>query len=64
MITDEPRVTVRDCRSFGMCSSGLRAFAAKHGIEWQRFITEGIPVSELEGIDDAMLKQVVDKVRG
>lgn len=42
-----------------MCSRGCRAFCDQHGLDWVQFVHEGIPVSELEHIDDSMLQEVL-----
>ena len=57
-------VTMRDVRAAGMCSRGPRAFFKRHGLDWNRFLEEGIPAEELEATGDALAMQVVEVARG
>lgn len=50
----DPLVTLAHARSVVYCSRGMRAFAARHGLDWQAFISSGIPASVLEATGDAM----------
>lgn len=52
-------VTHADMMACNYCNRGARAFCARHEINWQVFIQQGIPVSDVEHIDDAMLKNVI-----
>lgn len=53
-------VTHADMMACNYCNRGARAFCLRHGINWQLFIKQGIPISEVEHIDDAMLKRVIE----
>lgn len=57
-------VTMADLRRAKCCSSGARDFFQRHGLDWNAFLKEGIPVDTLAAIDDAMAQQVVEAVRG
>lgn len=57
-------VTMRDIRAAKMCSKGARTFFERHGLDWGRFLKEGIPASELEKTQDAMALQVVEVANG
>lgn len=57
-------VTMRDIRACKMCSGGTREFFARHSLDWNKFLTEGIPAEELEATGDAMALQVVEAARG
>jgi len=57
------RVTVKDMRALNFCAKGSRQFAARYGLDWARFVGEGIPVSELEHIKDGMLESVIEKAK-
>lgn len=59
------RVTVQDMRAITgrPCAKGSRRFCEDHGISWDRFVTEGIPIEEIEHIDDYVLKQVIEVAR-
>lgn len=52
-----------DMRALQFCNRGARQFCARHGINWQLLVTQGIDVSELEHIDDAMLKRLIEYVQ-
>jgi hypothetical protein len=54
-------IHVRQAR---MCSSGARQFFARHGLDWTRFLKEGIESEELEKTGDAMAREVVRVARG
>ena len=45
------------------CNKGARQFCERHGINWQVFVTQGIEISEVEHIDDEMLKTVIAQAR-
>lgn len=51
---------IRQCR---MCSRGTRAFFAKHGLDWSKFLKQGVPVEALEQTGDAMALQVAAAAR-
>ena len=57
------RVTLRDLRNLKYCMAGSRIFCKLHGISVDRLIREGIPISEVEHIDDAMLKKIIEHAR-
>ena len=59
----DPVVRMRDIRRAHLCSRGARAFFRAHGLDWDRFLREGIPTSELEATQDAMALEVVRMVR-
>lgn len=47
-----------------MCSRGARAFFERHGLDWQRFLREGVSASELEATGDALAHRVAEVARG
>jgi len=61
------RVTLAHARSLyghaGYCSRGMRAFAERHGLDWERFLREGIPEEDLLATGDAMAQAVVEHAR-
>jgi hypothetical protein len=61
---EEVRVTIADLRSFEIgeqyCVRGCRLLCYQHGISWHRLIREGIPISEVEHIQDEMVNRVID----
>jgi hypothetical protein len=51
-------------RAARMCSRGARAFFERHGLDWQRFLAEGLPAEQIEATGDAMALKVVEVARG
>lgn len=56
-------VTMRHVREAKLCSRGSREWCAEHGIDWYKFLEEGLPVEVLEVFDDAMIKAVIAQAR-
>lgn len=50
-------------REAGYCATGVRRFCKKHGLNFSTFLREGFPVQDMERIDDAMVKTIIDKLR-
>lgn len=59
----EPRVTLAAALAEGYCERGIRHLAARHGIDFIRLSRQGIPVSELEHIENPMVRRVVAAVK-
>ncbi len=57
-------VTLSDARELGYCSRGMRDFFRRHGLDWSRFIREGLPADDLLATGDAMVETLVEYVRG
>lgn len=53
-----------DVRAARMCSRGVRAFFDRHGLNWEQFLSEGIPVEQVEATGDFMALQVAEVARG
>lgn len=49
-----PIVTLEHCRRLRYCSRGMRAFFARHALDWQAFRERGLPADEIEATGDAM----------
>jgi hypothetical protein len=58
-----PTVLHRHLRELGYCNRGCRAFFARHGLDWPRFLREGIQADKLEATEDAMALRAVDHAR-
>lgn len=58
------RVTVQHARQAKLggpgvlCAPGIRGWCEQHGIDLRAFLDEGIPVEQLEAIDDAYAQRV------
>ena len=57
-------IKMRDVRAAKMCGLGAYGFCLRHGLDWKRFLREGLHSSELEATGDAMAIQVVEVARG
>ena len=57
-------VRMAHVRAARQCSRGARAFFARHGLDWQRFLREGLPVEQIEATGDAMALKVCEVARG
>lgn len=59
MSDDHVKITMRHIRQAKMCSKGTRAFFLKHGIDWQKFLADGVDAGVLEATGDEMALHVV-----
>lgn len=50
----ELRAYMQDVRGAKMCSRGTRDWFVRHGLDWDDFLKNGIPVSKLYEIGDPM----------
>jgi hypothetical protein len=50
----------RHLKAAGFCSRGGRYKARLLGLDWQSFVKNGIPVSELADIRDAQVQRMVE----
>lgn len=57
-------VHMKHIRAVKMCSRGTRIFFQRHGMDWSKFLKEGLPVEEFEATGDAMAMQVAEVARG
>ena len=62
-MTEEIRVYRKHLRQIKYCRRGAMAMAERVGVDWNRFLDEGIPLSEIEGIDDVAVQRLVKHVR-
>lgn len=60
---DDPLVTTEDMRALKCCVSGSKAFAARYGLDWARFIREGLPASEFEKTGDYLGVRAAEEAR-
>jgi len=61
-------ITADDVRSSKKCMAGAREFAARHGIDYDRFLREGVPAAELLKSGDpdavAVVSAAMSRARG
>lgn len=50
-----------DFRSLGLCAGGLRSLCQQHGYDYLEFVHLGIEHTELESIDDEMIRSYVSQ---
>lgn len=62
-VTSEPRAYVRHVRGEKLCSAGGREFFRRYDLDWNDFLTNGIPVSELEKTGDYFALKVAARAR-
>ena len=53
------RVTVQDLRAARLCFQGVRPWFARHGLDWQRFLREGLEAEVLAATGDALALRVI-----
>lgn len=64
MTADDATVRMEHIRQAHLCSRGARAFFKRHGLDWDAFLREGVPASELAATGDALALRVVEVARG
>lgn len=57
-------IRVQHAWSAGFCSRGLREFAKKHDLDWEKFLNEGIEEEELLKFDDHMVNKIIEVAHG
>jgi hypothetical protein len=53
-------VTHADMRALDYCNRGAREWFARHQLDWSRFITEGLPATDLLATGDHLAQAVVE----
>ena len=53
-------VTHRDLQAMRYCNKGAREFFRRHGLDWTRFIAEGLPAEDFVKTGDHMAIQLVE----
>jgi len=57
------RLMPDDLRECNYCARGSRVMAEAIGVDWSAFLKDGVELSRLEGIDDAMVQVLVAHVK-
>ncbi len=55
--------TIAHLREAGLCARGGREWAARYGLDWNTFRTQGLPVETLEATGDALALKVAAVAR-
>lgn len=63
-MSEQVLVKMEHIRAARMCSRGARTFFERHGLDWQKFLKDGLPAETLAATGDAMALQVVEVARG
>ena len=50
-----------DLRSLNYCNRGIRELAARHKLNWQIFMQQGIDTNEISHIDDEMVRRAIER---
>jgi len=56
-------VRIEHARACGYCRKGIKKFCERHGLDWNTFLTEGIPEEELLSMDDLMATKTVEHMK-
>lgn len=59
----DPLVRATHIRAVNLCARGARQWFKTHGLDYQKFLTEGLPASTIEGTNDAFGKAVAAHAR-
>lgn len=56
-------VTVADARAAKLCVAGSRTWAARYGLDFRKFLTEGLPEEVLTALGDPLADRAVAAAR-
>lgn len=57
-------IRMEHVRQAKMCASGARAFFKRYNLDWNKFLTEGLPEEDIIATGDAMGLDVVEIANG
>jgi hypothetical protein len=57
------RVTVQNCRDAGYCVKGVKAHCQLLGLNFKVLVREGLLISEIEHLDDAIVQRCIRTAR-
>lgn len=52
------RIYMKDIRKSGLCSSGVRTYAKKYGLDYNDFLTNGVELDSLPDQDGQIVKLI------
>ncbi len=58
------QVYMKDIRAAKLCSSGARGWFKRQGMDWNKFLSEGLPEEDFLATGDANALLVVEAARG
>ena len=56
-------VTIHHCRKGGYCVSGVKKHCKTLGLDFVRLVKTGIPISEIEHLNDAIVQRCIGIAR-
>lgn len=59
----DPIVKIEHARKIGMCSRGVRQWFEVNGLDYPKFLRDGLPASELEATGNALATKVAAVAR-
>lgn len=62
-VTSGVRVMMRHLRAAKICSGGSREWFARHSLNWNQFLAEGVPAEILEATGDPFAIRAVEQAR-
>lgn len=62
-MSDDDLVTIHDARAAGYCAKGVRRRCRELGIDMRRLVRHGIPVAELEALNDDACRRSIEQMR-
>lgn len=57
------KITPGHCRLLKYCNAGIKEVCSRHDIDYRQLFKGGIPIEELEPIEDAFIQRLVKLVR-
>lgn len=56
-------VTMKHARSLDLCSDGIRGWFKRYDLDFSKFLSEGLPIEEVERIGDSIGLRVAAEAR-
>lgn len=54
-------ITIGMCREAGFCGKGVKKFMDARGLDFAKFLKDGIPVEEAAKMNDAMVNKIIER---
>ncbi len=59
----DEHITITDCRRAGHCSRGIKNWFDERGLDFKKFLREGISVDEFLATNDGYANEIVRRKR-
>lgn len=54
------KLTIQDCRDAGFCiNPGVKDACKLHGVDFRKLVQQGVPLTEVENINDLSVRRAV-----